>query len=171
LLLKAWSFVNFFLAYIPADFQIHMLNGWQVPIAILAADGIFRDIVPYLNRCRPERWRDVLSGQHVARVVGVAFILLCLPTNLYLLAWRFVELQRHDYPYFLYRDEVTALRWLDNLVDSQDVVLASIEVGRFVPVLAGNRAFLGHWAQTTGNDISREHRPRLTLHPMNQRGI
>lgn len=150
LLLKVWFFVNFFLAYIPTDFQIHMLNGWQVPIAILATGGIFRDVVPYLNGCIPDRWRDGLSGQRVAHGVGVAFILLCLPTNLYLLAWRFIELERHDYPYFLYSDEVEALRWLGDHTESQDVMLASIEVGRFVPVLAGNRVFLGHWAQTVG---------------------
>ena len=36
LFLRGWFLANLVLIYVPVDFQIHMLNGWQVPIAILA---------------------------------------------------------------------------------------------------------------------------------------
>ena len=156
LLLRVWFFVNFFLAYIPTDFQIHMLNGWQVPIAILAIDGVFHNLVPYLTGYIQERWHNILSEKQVAQSVGIVFVLLCVPTNLYLLTWRFAELERHNYPYYLYQDEIKALRWLDDHAESQDVVLASVQVGRFIPVFAGSHTFLGHWAQTVSLYDKRE---------------
>jgi hypothetical protein len=33
-------------------------------------------------------------------------------------------------------------------VTGDDVVLASLDIGQFVPALTGARSFLGHWAQT-----------------------
>jgi uncharacterized membrane protein len=78
----------------------------------------------------------------------MVFVVLALPTNLYLWVWRFYDLNRHDYPYYLHRDEVAALRWLDDQASSEAVVLSAYEIGRYVPSVAGNRAFLGHWAQT-----------------------
>jgi uncharacterized membrane protein len=73
---------------------------------------------------------------------------LILPTNLYLLAWRFLDLSRHDTPYYLSNDEVTALHWLDLHAGPNDVVMASLTVGQYVPALTGAHAYLAHWAQT-----------------------
>jgi len=71
-----------------------------------------------------------------------------IPTNLYLLAWRFVDLRRHDYPYYLHRDELAALAWLDEHASDDDVILSSITVGQYIPGYTNSHAFLAHWAQT-----------------------
>ncbi len=42
LFVRGWFWISFVLVYLPVDYQIHMLNGWQVPIAILATRGDFR---------------------------------------------------------------------------------------------------------------------------------
>ena len=86
----------------------------------------------------------------------VAFLLAVLPTNLYLWAWRFVDLARHGYPFYLYRDEVEALDWLQVNTAPDDVVLCSLTVGQYVPAVSGNTAFLAHWAQTIGFFDKRE---------------
>jgi len=78
----------------------------------------------------------------------MALIVVILPTNLYLWAWRFTDLARHDYPYYLHKDELAALAWLDANAQPDDVVLSSVTIGQYVPALAGTRAFLAHWAQT-----------------------
>ena len=75
-------------------------------------------------------------------------VLAILPTNLYLWGWRFTDLARHDYPYYLHKDEVTALAWLEAQVKPDDVVFSSLTVGQYVPALTGTHAFLAHWAQT-----------------------
>jgi hypothetical protein len=146
LFLKAWFWFNFALLYIPADYQIKMLNGWQVPIAILATQGLFRHVLPWVEEISRRRWK--WSPAAIRSGLVMVWIAAVLPTNLYLWAWRFVELGRRDYPYYLHREEVAALAWLDGRVASDDVVLASLTIGQYVPMLTGAHAFLAHWAQT-----------------------
>jgi hypothetical protein len=140
LFVMTWFVIGWALVYVPADFQVHMINSWQVPIGLLATMGLYRYVVPALRR----RW----SSSRVASLAGVALLLLIIPTNLYLWAWRFYDLNRHDYPYYLYRDEVAAMRWLGDQAAPEAVVLSAYDTGRYVPSLASRRAFLSHWAQT-----------------------
>lgn len=146
LFLMTWFWANFLLIYIPTDYQIHMLNGWQVPIAILATQGLFNYIIPFVQKqmSRPRGW----SNTAIQRGVLIIFIAMVLPTNLYLLLWRFVDLSRHGYPYYLNQDEVTAMTWLEANGTGDDVVLSSLTVGQYIPAFTGKRAFLAHWAQT-----------------------
>ena len=68
--------------------------------------------------------------------------------SLYLIGWRIIDLRRAENPYYLRKTEVAALDYLETQVQSDDVVLASLDIGQFVPALTGARSFLGHWAQT-----------------------
>lgn len=137
-----WLIAGWVLAYVPTDFQIHMLNSWQVPVGLLATIGLYSYMAPLLTR----RW-----GVRRARTIAVlAFVGLVSLTNCYLWMWRFVDLNRYDYPYFLYKDDAIALEWLEDHTPSDAIVLSSYEVGRYVPGMAGRRAFLAHWAQTVG---------------------
>jgi len=147
LFVKGWFVVGFFLLYIPTDFQVHMLNSWQISVAIIAANGLFRFIIPMLL----EHKNNILpawSPQKIVRNAIIGIVSLAALTNLYLLAWRFVDLGRHDYPYFLHREEVAALQWLDEHTNPAAVVLSSYTIGHFIPSISGNKAFLAHWAQT-----------------------
>ncbi|NMC78948.1 MAG: hypothetical protein GYA59_06280, partial [Chloroflexi bacterium] len=145
LFLLAWFLVSFLLIYLPVDYQIHMLNGWQVPIALLATTGLFKYVLPFVKK---GLGRFAQAEGALQRGIAMAFILVIVPTNLYLLAWRFTELSRHDYPYYLYKDEVAAMQWLDAHSTGDDVVLSSLAVGQYLPAYSGERAFLAHWAQT-----------------------
>jgi len=131
LFLIAWFLAGAALNYIPTDFQIHMLSSWQIPLLLLVTVGLYELTAPSLRRA-----------------ATAALLLLVLPTNLYLWTWRFVDLARHDYPYYLYRDEVAALRWLDGQPDDAEIVFSSLTVGQYLPALSGKTAFLAHWAQT-----------------------
>ncbi len=150
LFLKAWFWANFALLYLPTDYQIKMLNGWQVPIGILAVQFVSEAVVPWLQR-RRAGW--AATWQNLA---AAGLLLAIVPTNLYLVAWRFVELGRHTYPYYLQRDEVAALEWLRDNGTGDDVVLASLAVGQYVPAVSGERAVLAHWAQTVDYFAKRE---------------
>jgi hypothetical protein len=141
-LLRCWLVVGLLLLYIPTDFQIKMLAGWQVPVAITATRVLMTRIAPALRalsiwgRLRP----DV--------ALGLLLVLAVLPVNVYLYGWRFVDLGRHEYPYYLERDEVAALQWLSANAAPSDVVLSSLTIGQYVPSATGSRAFLAHWAST-----------------------
>jgi hypothetical protein len=148
LFIKSWFLGNFLLIYIPTDYQVHMLNGWQVPIAILATQGIFRYLAPFIVKSATKFKRELLDITRVQHVLGVFLIIIILPTNLYLWVWRFVDLSRQDYPYYLYKDEVTAFNWLEDNAKPDDVVLSSLTIGQYIPAWTGTHAFLAHWAQT-----------------------
>lgn len=145
LFLQAWFLAFFLLVYLPVDYQIHMLNGWQVPIALLATIGLFKYVYPFVQRLVA---RFNLNKEILQRGLAAGLILIILPTNLYLLLWRFIDLSRHDYPYYLYNDEIAAMEWLDENALAQDVVLSSLAVGQYIPAYSGKHAFLAHWAQT-----------------------
>ena len=147
LFVKGWFFITFVLVYLPVDYQIHLINGWQAPIAILATQGLFKYVLPYAERVMQQR-RLTLSPEALRRGLAVALIAVILPTNLYLWAWRFLDLSRHNYPFYLHKDEVAAMAWLDANASPDDVVLSSLDVGQYIPAYTGSHAFLAHWAQT-----------------------
>ncbi len=158
LFVLAWFASHFILIYIPLNFQIHLLSGWQIPIGILATVGLYRRIIPWLEN----RFKNT-PRQRLALLATGALLLLVVPTNLYLFAQRFIDLRRananigeassgetraeHNV-FFLSNGEVAALDYLETQVTGQDVVLSSLDIGQFVPALTGGRSFLGHWAQT-----------------------
>jgi len=138
LLVVVWFLSHFVLAYLPVKFQIHLLLGWQMPIAVLAAAAVFTRVTPWLQRLRPALLRPTLA---LLAVLAVA-------TNVYLVAWRFVDFRRLEAPYYLTRGEVESLAWLEAHATADDVVLADLEYGQHVPVRTDARAFLAHWAGT-----------------------
>ncbi|MGQ9626019.1 MAG: hypothetical protein ACUVV0_03830 [Anaerolineae bacterium] len=147
-LIKTWFIVTFFVGYLPTVYQVHLTNCWQVPVGILATYGLFYRVIPYINSLIENRRGHNLSRERLSRILSIAFVLLVLPTNIYLLGWRFVDLNRHEYPYFLYKDDIAALAWLEENTMPSDVVLSSITIGQYIPALSGNKAFLAHWADT-----------------------
>ena len=144
LFVSSWAVVGLGLIYLPVVFQIKMLGGWQFPLAILAAQAWHQRVVPRVSRWRQGR----LGPARAVLAARVLLVLLVVPTNLYLFAWRLVDLRRQAPPYYLARDEADALAWLDRHTGPEDVVLAPEVVGRFVPNYGGSRAFLAHWAMT-----------------------
>jgi hypothetical protein len=143
-LLAVWAVLGGLLAYLPVVFQIKLLTAWQFPLAVLAAIAC-RDVL-WPARARLGGFGAALLGRPAIAVGLVAG--LALPTNLYLYAWRFTELRRHDLPYFLSRDDRDALEWLAANTTKDDVVLAPLDIGQFVPNYGGSRTVLAHWAMT-----------------------
>ncbi len=147
LFLIAWFWGNFLLLYIPTDFQIHMFNGWQVPIGILATQGLFKHVVPYIQQhATKQNWQR--SAERIRLAVVVIFIILIIPTNVYLFLWRFIDSGRYTYPLYFHQDDMSAMAWLETNGNSDDVVLSSIETSTFIPAYTGKHVFLAHWAQT-----------------------
>ncbi len=148
LFIIAWFFFNFLLIYIPTDYQIHMLNGWQIPIAILATQGFFAYVIPWVEAKLVKRRSSLADSSALRSILVGGLILIIGLTNLYLFAWRFIDLGRHDYPYYLYQDEIAAMQWLEANAQPDEVVLSSLTTGQYIPAQTGLHAFLAHWAQT-----------------------
>ncbi len=149
LFIKGWFGITLLLIYLPVQFRIMLLTGYQLPMAALATTGLIDHILPWLQeRLASNRLIHLPSRDRLARWMPALFLLTVLPTNLYLLSWRVIDLNRHDYPFYLYRDDVAALQWLETHTDPNSVVLSSFAIGHYVPGLAGNRAFLSNAVMT-----------------------
>jgi hypothetical protein len=159
LFLLAWFVSHFILIYLPLNFQIHLLSGWQVVIGILATIGLYTRVLPLL-----QRWFKNTPPARLALIATVVLLVLVIPTNLYLIGQRFVDIRRasdqaeipenpaspsaSDNRLFIGTDEYNALKYLETQVKGDDVVFANLGLGQFVPALTGARSFVGHWAQT-----------------------
>jgi hypothetical protein len=149
LFVRVWFGVNLFMVYVPLNFQIHYLNGWQVPIAILATSAFFGRVLPWVRRqSLVERLGRVWSPARLEKVLLTCVLLAVVLVNVYIFAWRLLVLTRFPHDRFLDRDEVAALDWLAQHAVPDDVVLGAAEAGQYVPSRTGARAFLGHWAMT-----------------------
>jgi len=149
LLIKCWFVSVPLLVYLPLHFQIMLLTGYSLPMAVLATVGLFDHVLPWLReRAAGSRLRRWLTTERLNRAVPALLLLAVSMTNLYLLAWRVIDLHRHQYPFYLYRDEVAAMRWLEEHTPPDEVVLSAFVVGHFIPGLTGDRAFLGNAVMT-----------------------
>jgi uncharacterized membrane protein len=130
-----------------------MLSGWQIPVGILASEGLFHRLIPFLGG------RDGLKGfvsrifpklkpVHLHWMLVIALLFAVLPTNVYLLIWRVRDVLRVEHTHYLYSDELDALEWLEKNTQPSDIVFSGLTVGQYVPGIAGNKVYLGHWAQT-----------------------
>lgn len=144
LFVSAWAVAGLGLIYLPVVFQIKLLGGWQFPLAVLAAKAWHELVEPWIGRRLPAR----VARIDTAAIARLLLVLAVIPTNLYLYAWRFVELKRQSPPYFLHQDEAAALEWLRQHAGPDDVVIAPEVIGRFVPNYGETRAYLAHWAMT-----------------------
>lgn len=143
LFIVAWFLAHFVLVYLPVDFQIHLLSGWQIVAAVLATIGLYTRVLPILQRVFKRA-----TSQSLIRAASAALILIVIPVNLYLFAWRFIDLRRAEAPFYMPTDSIAAYDYLETRVASDDVVFSSLTSGQFVPMLTDARAYLGHWAQT-----------------------
>ncbi len=152
LFLMAWFLAHFILVYIPLNFQIHLLSGWQIVTGVMATIGLYTRVLPWLRRRL-----SAMSPQRVALLGSSALLLAVLPTNLYIFAWRTLDMKAAwqemdervtDNRYFIRVSEYDAYQFLETQVKGTDVVFSSLNTGAFIPALTGARSFLGHWAQT-----------------------
>jgi Family of unknown function (DUF6541) len=128
LLLLAWVGVTALLLYVPFAMQRRFSLGLHIPLAILAAMGLF----------------------HVARqqrIWGWA-LAATLPTTLLVIVLALGGGLKQDSRLFVTADEAAALDWLHDHAPRDAVVLASPEMGLFIPAWAGRRVVYGHPFET-----------------------
>jgi hypothetical protein len=134
ILLIVWLVVNLALIYSGSLFLVErrLVAGWQIPMGILAAAVVLRDIG---GRFRP-RGHALLAGGVVA---------LTLPASVFT-CWRNTEVARKppSPPTYLHEQEAAAFDYLKGKVTEQDVVLSWWATSVLVPRLIGARTFLAH---------------------------
>ena len=134
ILLVVWIALVLVMMYAPYRYQWRFSAGLHMPIAILAALGL----------------SQVISAKWLRRLVVVAMAL----TPCYLLLTQItgkasVATAAAHYPLtYISKNEMAALNWLQMNVPTSASVLASHEMGLFIPAFAGQRVVYGHVSET-----------------------
>ena len=127
-LLLVWISVTLPLLYAPFPLQRRFSLGLHVPIGILAALGL----TEIVRAAWPRR-----------ALIGVTLL-----TSLFIVLALFGGAAARDPHIYLTVNESAALTWLQANAPHGAVVLASPELGGFVPALAGQRVVYGHPYET-----------------------
>ncbi|HUW96917.1 MAG TPA: hypothetical protein VMW58_14130 [Anaerolineae bacterium] len=151
ILLLAWLVAAVILLYVPFTLQRRMVEGLHVPICILATIGLYECLVPSVRRLgwasRFARRRGYTS-EGLRSLLVFSVVVATFPSNLCLVAGGSASVLLHDPDLFHRREEVEAIEWLGQNTASEDTVLASYEVGRYLPARIGHRVFMGHIHET-----------------------
>lgn len=132
-----WIIVSTALLYAPLTFQRRLVAGLIVPCVILS--------VMFVRWLIEARLR--LSFLQQNAVMAALVVVLSL-TTIVSFTLQLLSLRGDNLPYYLPQGTVAGFRWLEKRTPRQAVVLSSWELGSFIPVWAGNTAFIGHGAQT-----------------------
>ncbi len=153
---KAWLLTALLLAYVPwINWRWHLLNGIQIPLAVLATQGLRRTL--FLRILRKRRARNA-AGRRFGRfspALGAAMVLVlvvcCLSARNLFLSYR-QEVTRLVSPTYLPDSELGALEWLGREAPRSALVFASYPTGNYVPRLSGQRVFVGEDKLTASLD-------------------
>jgi hypothetical protein len=133
LMLTGWVLTLPVLVYLPFNLQRRLMMGGQIPLAILAAGGVWR----WANGS-PRRWQ--------LGAVGLAGLLSL--SNLMMLAGAGVTVAQRQPPVFQAGAVVSAADWLAKVASADEVVLAAYSTGNFLPTRMPARVFVGHGSET-----------------------
>ncbi len=157
--LLSWVIVVPFLVYVPFNLQRRLIEGWQIPLAFYAAIGLVYVILPAWRKSRAVR-RLTHYRRYTRHGLTTWFLAACLvvsaATYVVMLVDQTLRMVAQQPPSFRAGGELAALRWLDERVTYDDVILSSYDTGNFLPAIVGARVFLGHGPETAYSDKKRQ---------------
>jgi len=126
----AWFIVVPIMLYFPYSVQRRSVEGFQIPLSILTAIGLYSSLSKY------KRWLIPLV------------LFLTLPSTLLLwLGSHIVVLDKQE-PIFRPASQIDAFEYLDRIVEPNSIVLSSFSTGNELPAYAPVIAYIGHNVET-----------------------
>lgn len=137
-----WLLVAVMLVSLPTSVQSRFLQGVVLPLALLAAPAVLAAYDWLTARVRGLAANPALAG---LLLVSVFFA-----SPLYAVARDLAIVQAPPPGWYLLADTVDAFRWIADHTSRQAVVLASPDLGLFVPRHARRTTYVGHPHETLG---------------------
>lgn len=153
----AWLVAVPLLLALPLGLQRRLIIGAQVPLGLLAAQGLTYGLALPFGRsplARRLSRHPRYSRRGLRRLLVAAVVLLTLPTPLLLLTVSSRQVLERAPPIYHPQAELAALDWLAGHSATQDTVLCAYATGNYLPARAGNRVVLGLGPQTV--DLARK---------------
>jgi hypothetical protein len=155
LIMAAWLLSTLVIIHLPLRFQRRMMGGIQFPLAAVGVAGVACVVVPLLQSLLRMAGRRAEIVERPGWAC-LALVLLMSPawfaTPPYLLADEWANIRAATYPAWLLEEEVEGLRFLESHAPPDSRVLASYEMGNWIPPYTGVRCVLGHYALTIASE-------------------
>ncbi len=132
-ILIVWSCLGLLMLYLPLGLQRRFMLGLYVPLAGLAGIG--------LDFLLPKR-----KGLAVAAICLV--VIMVIPTNLMIILGGIQAIQTKDSRVYLTAEEKQGLDWIAANTPNKALILASPEMGLYIPAYTGRRVIYGHPFET-----------------------
>lgn len=133
-LIILWVVVSFFLGYQPwiKGFQMELMGELFVPIAILAAEGIFV-FLQYLKKYFSKTTAEGL----------ILWIIVFTTLSNVAIIQRDVEYYKmKSWPFYLEKEYISAFDWIKNNAGRNETILTNRDLAYFIPGITGNPIFL-----------------------------
>ena len=155
-----WLAVGLCATMAPSGFQRRVIEGLPIALAFgasaLVEGGLYRPMIhrwkrnPDESRLPPAgAYRPDARRRRLLRHGCFLFVLLVLsPRTHWLLQSESAEFTAGAALCYIDKENVDAMRWLENRSDWREVVWAQDRLGNAIPFLSGNRVFIGHNRET-----------------------
>jgi hypothetical protein len=129
----AWLLIGLVMMYVPFPLQRRFMFGIYIPAAVLAVTGL-----------------KIITGERniLKRWLWPTVLILSLPSNLLVLFLGGYGIQTQDPSLYLSAYEYEALMWVEQFTDPDALILASPEIGNYIPAQTGRRVLYGHPFET-----------------------
>jgi hypothetical protein len=132
-ILLVWTALGLLLIYVPWSLQRRFISGFMIPLSGLAAITL----------------ELIISRKKVVAIGAlVLLVLLMVSTNLMIVLGGYQAVNNKAESIFLSEYEYQGLKWLETNSEEDAVILASPEMGLFVPAYTGRRVWYGHPFET-----------------------
>ncbi|MFH1900154.1 MAG: hypothetical protein ABIJ83_02705 [Patescibacteria group bacterium] len=140
-----WMALQFLLLYIPIPWQRRLMQGLQIPMIILAVQGLYY-LYEYLKkRLSPVKFDFLVNNKYLLIIL---FIFFATSSNLYNLV-RDISIFRKGYePFYISYERDDGYEWLRQNVAVDEVILADLYDGNIIPGRIGRKVFVGHGVET-----------------------
>jgi hypothetical protein len=144
--------------YVPVAFQRKLAEGLHIPIALLAAFGAAATAarLPGFLGLKTEFGAIQNPESKIQNAMVLALLLLTMPTNLRFIYRDWKRAIDHNvgstglHAVFWPKQDVEAMRRLDEWVPSFGLVQALPMTSSLIPAMSGRRVWAGHWGETPG---------------------
>ena len=143
-----WAAVTLAQMYIPLSlipFQVQLIVGVQLPLAILAVYALFQ-----MKKYAVKRWQKLQNiGQAGQMAILALLLIVASPFSVRYYFQTFKKVQNLDIPEYLDLSAKKGMDWLKHNTHQEEQVLAMPLISPFIPVETANRMYSAdYWAPT-----------------------
>lgn len=174
-LVFSWTFAILVSIYLPVSFQRKMIEGLHIALCLLATLTLERlmewgekkreQVVGVSQKKPTSHTADPATYRNRLTLWGILTVLtLMTPSQVAFLALNGYWLTHNNLiydtrfnppysrmmmpPYYLSRQHLKLFDWIERNAKRGEAILCHPMLGNYLPVLAGKKVFIGHWAET-----------------------